>query len=158
MVLNFFQWLNDLAVSQAINQSVWVFAVIQAFHLVALAVLAGAILIVDLRLMGGGLTARPVAEVARDAQPWFIAGFLAMTVTGIPQLMANALRQYYSDFFWLKMVFLALALIFTFTLRRKVTQADEISVSPWRAKTVGIVSILLWLGVAVPARLIGLFS
>ena len=52
MFLHFFQWLNDLDVSRAINQSVWFFAVIQAFHLVVLAVFAGAILIVDLRLMG----------------------------------------------------------------------------------------------------------
>jgi Family of unknown function (DUF6644) len=158
MFLHFFQWLNNLPVSQAINQSVWFFAVIQAFHLVALAVFAGAVLIVDLRLMGRALTERPVAEVARDAQPWLIGGLIALTITGIPQMMSNAIREYYSVFFWFKMTVLVLAVIYTFTLRRGVTLAAEGRVRPRQAKLVGFVSTLLWASVAIPARLIGLFS
>ena len=169
MFLHFFQWLNDLDVSRAINQSVWFFAVIQAFHLVVLAVFAGAILIVDLRLMGRALTERPVAEVAKDAQPWMVAGLIALTITGseaadtvtmteIPQLMSNAIREYYSSFFWFKMVMLLLATIYTFTLRRRVTLAAEGRVGTGQAKLVGFVSTLLWASVAIPARLIGLFS
>jgi Family of unknown function (DUF6644) len=158
MFLHFFQWLNDLDVSRAINQSVWFFAVIQAFHLVVLAVFAGAILIVDLRLMGRALTERPVAEVAKDAQPWMVAGLIALTITGIPQMMSNAIREYYSSFFWFKMIMLLLATIYTFTLRRRVTQAAEGRVGAGQAKLVGFVSTLLWASVAIPARLIGLFS
>jgi hypothetical protein len=55
------------------------------------------------------------------------------------------------------MGFLLAALIFTFTVRRKVTLADETRVSPVLSKVVGLVSTGLWLGVAIPARLIGLF-
>ena len=158
MVRVFFQWMNDLPFSKGLGASVWQFATIQALHLVALAVLAGAILIVDLRLMGVGMKERPVSDVARDAQPWLIWGLLALTVTGIPQMMQNAIREYFSFFFWLKMVFLLAALVFTFTVRRKVVLADEARVGPVWSKVVGLVSIGLWLGVAVPARLIGLFS
>jgi hypothetical protein len=136
----------------------WMIAVIQAFHLVVLAVFAGAILIVDLRLMGRALTERPVAEVAKDAQPWMIAGLLALTITGVPQMMSNAIREYYSNFFWFKMVMLLLATIYTFTLRRRVTMAAEGGVGPGQLKLVGFLSILLWASVAIPARLIGLFS
>ena len=63
-----------------------------------LAVFAGAILIVDLRLMGRALTERPVAEVAKDAQPWMVAGLIALTITGIPQMMSNAIREYLQHF------------------------------------------------------------
>src|SRR4029450_2331384 len=149
---------NDLDVSKAINQSVWFFAVIQAFHLVVLAVFAGAILVVDLRLMGRALTERPVAEVAKDAQPLMVAGLIALTITGIPQMMSNAIREYYSSFFWFKMVMLLLATIYTFTLRRRVTLAADARVGPGQAKLVGFVSTLLWASAATPARLIGLFS
>ena len=53
---------------------------------------------------------------------------------------------------------LLVALIFNFTLRRKVTGAEEGRVGPLQAKMVGLVSIVLWAGVAITARFIGVFS
>ena len=159
MMLSFFEWMGNLEFSKALGASVWQFALIQAIHLVFLAVFAGAVLIVDLRLMGRTLTDRPVSQVARDAQPWLIGGFLGLLLTGVPQMMQNALREYYSIFFWIKMGFMALALIFTFTLRRQVTLAARgSSAVTFQTKVVGLVSIVLWAMVAIPARLIGLFS
>lgn len=156
--LPFFEWLEANPISVAIRGSVWFYAVDQSLHLVALAVFAGAVLIVDLRLLGRGLREQSVAQVAGDAQPWLIGGFLALAATGIPQVMSNAMKEYYSPFFWFKMEALLVALIFTFTLRRNVARADEARVGPFWGKLVGLVSIALWSGVAVPARLIGLLS
>ena len=158
MLQPFFEWLNNLAVSRAINESLWIFAVVQAFHLVALAVFAGALLMVDLRLLGGGFTQQPVARVARDARPWLIWSLAALVVTGIPQLMSNASREYFSDYFWFKMYVLVVALIFTFTIRQWVAQRDDARATGPVAKLVGLASIILWSGVAIPARLIGLFT
>jgi putative copper export protein len=157
-MLSFFQSLNDLQLSSTIRESIWISPVVNVLHLLALVIFAGAILIVDLRLLGRGAREQPVAQVARDAQPWVIVGFLGLLVTGIPQLISNAMREYYSAFFWFKMEVMALALIYTFTLRRKVTQADEARVGPFWSKVVGLVSIVLWACVAIPARLIGLFT
>jgi hypothetical protein len=154
----FFAWLNELATSVAIRESVWFYAFIQAIHLVALGVFSGAVLMVDLRLLGAGFSRQPLAQVARDARPWFIWGFIALFITGFPQLMSNAMREYFSDFFWMKMEFMVVALIFTFTVRHRVTMAAEGRIAPVWAKTTGLVSIGLWLGVAIPARLIGLFT
>ena len=158
MILSFFQWMNNLAFSKALSASVWQYAVIQALHLVFLGVFAGAVLMVDLRLMGRALKDRPTADVARGAQPWLILGLLGLTATGVPQLMQNAMREYYSQLFWIKMVFLVLALIFTATLRRTVALAGEADAGVFKTRAVGLVSAFLWLMVAAPARLIGLFS
>jgi putative copper export protein len=158
MMESTFQWMGDLAFSKALGASVWQFAFIQALHLVSLAVFAGAILMVDLRLMGRALTERPVDQVAREAQPWMIGGLIALVITGVPQMMQNAMREYYSDLFWIKMWVLALALIYTFTLRRRVTLAPRTGTATAQTKLVGLGSIVLWAGVAIPARLIGLFS
>ena len=157
-MLSFFQALNDLPASAMIRESIWLSPVVNVLHLLSLVIFAGAILIVDLRLLGRGAREQPVAQVARDAQPWVIVGFLGLLVTGIPQLISNAMREYYSAFFWFKMEVMVLALIYTFTLRRKVTQADEARVGPFWSKIVGLVSIALWACVAIPARLIGLFT
>lgn len=155
MLLPFFEWMNGLPVSQAIGGSIWIYPLVQAIHLVFLALFAGAILIVDLRLLGLTLRSQPVAQVARDARPWLVAGFLGMVCTGVPQLMQNASREYFSEYFWYKMYLIAFGVIFTLTVRHKVAQGAE---SGPVAKLVGLVSIVVWGGVVVNARLIGLFT
>jgi len=155
MLESFFQWMSDSSMSTFINGSNWLYAVIQAFHLVALAVFFGAVLVVDLRLLGRGFTQQPLAQVARDAQPWFIWALIALILTGIPQLVSGATKEYNSPLFWRKMDFLLAAIVFSFTIRRKVVMTPESRVGHfWE---VGLISIVLWLGVAIPARLIGLF-
>ena len=126
-------------------------------HLLALVVFFGGLLIVDLRLMRTGMTNQPLAQVAREAQPWLFGGFLALVVTGIPQLMLQPIKEYYSDIFWIKMYILAAAIIFTLTVRQMATRADEGRLGIW-GPIIGLVSMALWAGVAIPARLIGLLS
>jgi hypothetical protein len=126
----------------------------QALHLVALAIFAGAVLIVDLRLLGHGARQQPLAQVARDAQPWLVGGFVGLVVTGIPQLMSTATKEFYSPVFWIKMEILVVAAIFTFTIRRRVALADEARVGRVLPAIVGLVSIAVWMGVAASARLI----
>jgi hypothetical protein len=159
MLESWFQWLGALPVSQAISASAWIYPFVQAIHLLFLALFAGALLVVDLRLLGFGMRAQALSKVARDARPWLIVGFLGLVVTGIPQLMQNAMREYYSEYFWLKMRVMPAALVFTFVIRHKITMADEARIGPLWGKAVAITSMLLWFGgVTIPARLIGLFT
>jgi len=158
MLLPFFKWLGDTAPSLAIRDSVWIYAFDQCAHLVALAVFAGAILIVDLRLLGGGMRDRPIPQVARDAQPWLVWALVALVVTGIPQLMSNSIKEYYSNIFWWKMGILLVAFIFTFTIRQRVVMSAQPGSGSAMTKLVGLVSIVLWAGVAISARLIGLLT
>jgi hypothetical protein len=157
MLLPLFQWLDKLGFTQVLRSVDWYGAMINVAHLLALVVFFGGLLIVDLRLMGKGLTKDPLAQVARDANPWLYGGFLGLLVTGIPQLMLQPVKEYYSDIFWIKMYILAAAIIYTLTVRRMATQADESRLGMW-GTVIGVVSILLWFGVAIPARLIGLLS
>ena len=159
MLQPYFQAMNDSALAKAISESLWIYPLDQAIHLVFLALFAGSILILDIRLLGLGMREQSVARVARDSWPWLIIGFLGLVATGIPQLIQNAMREYFSEFFWIKMYVLPIALIYTLTVRRMVSQAEEGRVSPGVQKIVGLLSILLWFGgVAVPSRLIGLFT
>lgn len=159
MLQPYFQYMNDSWVAKAISESLWIYPLDQAIHLVFLALFAGSILILDIRLLGLGMKEQSIAKVARDSWPWVIVGFVGLVATGIPQLIQNAMREYFSEFFWIKMYVLPIALIYTLTVRRMVSQAEDGRVSPGVQKIVGLVSILLWFGgVAVPSRLIGLFT
>src|SRR5712692_11029345 len=82
---SFFQTLEQLPPSVFIRSSAWLGAMINVAHLMCLVMLAGAVLIVDLRLLGVGVTRQPVAPVARDARAWFLAALVGMLLTGVPQ-------------------------------------------------------------------------
>jgi hypothetical protein len=155
------QYFADIAawsVSRAINESSWIFPLVQAFHLVALGFLAGSILMVDLRLLGKGFSQQPVAKVARDARPWLLGSLVAMVLTGVPQMISLATKEYESPYFRWKMLFLLTALIWTFTVRRGVAYSPEGRFGGGVTKLVGLVSIGLWTSVAINGRLIGFFS
>ena len=158
MLFPFFEWLDSLRIGDWIATSSYAAPLINVAHILALVILFGSLLIVDVRLLGRGMTNQPVAQVARDARPWLIGALICMLLTGIAYGLSVPLKEYYSPFFWLKMRLLLFTLIFTFTLRHKVTMADEARVGPVWGKVVGLVSIVLWTWVAVEGRLIGLLS
>jgi len=142
-------------VGGAIRNSSWLFPVIEAFHLLGLAVIGGAVLVVDLRLFGFGLRRQPVAQLARDAQPWLIVSLMVMVATGTLMFTSEAIKCYYHPAFWVKMTSLFLAIVFTFTVRRKVAMADETRMEPLWSKLVALVSVTLWSGVGIGGRWIG---
>jgi hypothetical protein len=156
-VLSTFESLNNMPVSVMIRESIWMSPLVNVAHLLGLVLLFGAILIVDLKLLGDD-EGTPVDVIARGAEPWFKAALVLMVLTGIPQLISNALREYYSVFFWTKMSMLVLALLFTLTIRKRVAMAAPGAVAQGTRKLVGLVSIVLWASVMIPARLIGLFT
>ena len=147
----FFKWMEGIAVYKS---SIYLGPGVNLVHLVAMCTFMGALLMVDLRLLGVGLTNQPVKQLARSAWPWLMTGLIGLTVTGIPAVMAVATQEYGNRIFWDKMYILLFAIIFTFTVRRKVTQAEEGRVKPVWAGLVAIVSIAAWLAVAAGGRLI----
>jgi hypothetical protein len=145
--------------SQAYRESLWLFAVTQSLHLVAVTTFIGAIMIVDLRLLGWGPVRRSRAEIAQSAQRILLWAGLAVLATGIPQFTANALSSYSrSPVFAFKMCLLAAALVFTATLRRRVAVADEGRLPSWVPRAVGAVSLALWMCVTITGRLITFYG
>ena len=154
-LLGFFQWCEQSGIGEAIRKSAWLFPVIEAIHLLGLGVIGGAVLVVDLRLLGLGLRRQSVAQITRDAQPWLIGSLFLMIITGGLLFLSEAIKCYYHEAFWFKMTCLFLAIVFTFTVQRKVIMADETRVSPLWAKVVALVSVSLWAGVGIGGRWIG---
>ena len=154
MLLPFFEWCESLWLGQFIVNSNWLFPVIEAVHLLALAVLGGAVLVVDLRLMGLGLRSRGASELWRAARPWTVAAITAMVVTGVLLFMSEPIKLYYSDSFWVKITTLPIAIAFAFTVRARVT-AQAVRHTARRQLLVGALSIALWVVVAAAGRWIG---
>ena len=66
-LLELCRWVQFSPPLVAMRSSSWLFPVIATIHLMGLAVIGGAVLVVDLRLLGFGRHQLPVAPLARDA-------------------------------------------------------------------------------------------
>jgi len=154
-MLPLFQSIEASTVGQLIKNSPWAFAVIESIHLLALSVIGGAVLVVDMRLLGLGLRRQSVAEIARDAYPVLVGSLIVMLVSGVGLFASESVKCYYSRPFWVKMTSLSLAMLFTFTIRRKVTLAEDTRLRPIWMKLVALVSLTLWFGVGAGGRWIG---
>lgn len=157
MLLPFFEWCEATWLGQLIRDSVWAFPVIEAVHLLGLCLLGGAVLIVDLRLLGYGLRNQPIAHVARGARPWLGAGVTVMLSTGFLLFMSEAVKCYHNPSFWVKITTLPVALAFTFAVRQPMAMRDGFETS-WRSRALATVSIGLWFTVAAAGRWIGFSS
>jgi hypothetical protein len=152
-LLPVFEFCEQSAVGEAIRNSLWLFPVIESVHLLALTVIGGSVLVVDMRLFGLGLRNQPVAQLSRDAQPWLIASLIVMFASGIPLFMSEAIKCYYHAAFWIKMTSLLLSILFTFTVRRKVAAAGQ--QKALLGKVVALISLSLWSAVGIGGRWIG---
>jgi hypothetical protein len=156
-LLPFFQWCEASALSTAIRSSLWLFPVIEAVHLLGLAMMGGVVLLVDMRLMGLAVARKPAAALARELEPWLISTLIVMLTTGALLYTSEPIKLYYNGAFWMKMEFLASAIIFTFTIRRTVLAAGEARVGLLWGRLVALISITLWAGVGVGGRAIGFY-
>jgi hypothetical protein len=149
-----FQWFESTAIGTTVRESLWMFPVIECIHLLALALLGGAVLLVDLRLLGFGLRSQRANELARHVQPWFIGALIAIVATGIPMFLSEAIKCYFSPPFFYKMTFLLFAILFTFTIRHRVVNSPH---SPLQQRLTAAVSLSLWFGVGFSGRWIAFY-
>ena len=151
-LLHLFRWFDNTGIGQGIRGSTYWFPAIEVAHLIGLTLLYGAVLVVDLRVLGFGLRRQPVARVAAQVTPFTIFAILIMLATGIPLFLSEALKCYDNAAFWFKMGSLLVAMIFQFTVHRAVVASDK---QPTMAMKVGAcVSMLLWLSVGLGGRAI----
>jgi len=144
-LLPLFEWLEATALGTAVRQSIWLFPVIECFHLLALALLGGTLLAVDLRTLGLGLRSPTPTALAATLRPWMSGSLALLIATGVPMFLSEAIKCYYSPPFWYKIGLLLLATAFTYTLRQRWT------------KPTAAANLALWFGVAFAGRWIAFY-
>ena len=154
MLLPLFDWFEATGLGQVVRQSLWLFPVIEAAHLLGLCLLGGSLLIVDLRMFGVGLTNQRIAELADRARPWLLGSIVLLLVTGVLLFLSEAIKAYYNRSFWVKMSALLIALVYTFAVRDRIVRDETLDTSP-RSRLVGAASLGIWFIVAAAGRWIG---
>jgi hypothetical protein len=153
-LLPFFRWCDGTWLAETIRGSRFYFPIIETFHLLALTILFGAILVLTMRMCRLMMTSQPTHQVAKDLAPWAFWSLIIILTTGVMLFLSEAMKCYASVPFQVKMTFLFAALVFHFTVQRKVSRSEREPRLPWGA-AVGIVNALLWLGVGLGGRAIG---
>ena len=156
-MLWFFEWCERSWLGQTVGDSLWAFPVLEGIHLLGLSLLGGSLLVVDLRMLGIGLTGQRTATLAAAARPWLLRALAIMVATGVPLFMSEAVKCYWNMSFRVKMVALPLALAFTFLVRERVAHNSSLEGSG-KSRLVAAASIAIWLTVAAAGRWIGFSS
>jgi hypothetical protein len=98
-LISFLQWCDDTPVSQAIRNSRVAFPIIENFHLFALTVLLGSLVVLTLRQFGLVYKTQPISEVASALRPWNRWSLAVMLVSGILLFLSEAMKCYGNTLF-----------------------------------------------------------
>jgi uncharacterized protein DUF6644 len=152
----FLEWLQSTPLAVSIAET-W-FPFVESLHVIAMAIVAGTIFIVDTRLLGIASRKLPFTYVSDRMLPWTWGAFACAVVTGTLMFIGNAIN-YYSNFpFRVKMMLLVLAGLnmaaFQLITFRTVGSWDA-GRPPAAARAAGMISISLWCAVIGFGRWIG---
>ena len=155
MLFSFFEWLEASALGVFVKDQAATFAIIEAVHLMGLALLGGTVLAQDLRLLNVVMRDVPSNVVTEQAHRWFKVGLWMLLGTGVPMLAGVATKCYHNPFYWTKMIALAVGILFVFTLKQPLLRGDHASLKPVTLKLLALASISIWTLVAASGRWIG---
>jgi hypothetical protein len=136
------------------SNSLLAFPTILLLHTIGMGVVVGINAGIDLRILG--LAPKlPLAPLERFL-PLFWIGFWVNAVTGTILLAADATTKAINPDFWVKMVFIALAVINLRLLRNRVLRDPLIDQTPpsTHAKILAVTSLIFWLGAITSGRLL----
>ena len=104
-----FDWLQATAIAVTIRENDILFPWIECIHVLAIVLVVGTILIVDLRLLGVASRDRPVTVLLREVLPCTWTAFGVAAVSGSLLFSSNATKYAHNTFFQLKMMLLVIA-------------------------------------------------
>ena len=147
--------LENLPAIVALRESTLAYPLVNALHIVGVALLFGAIVPLDLRLTGWRREAGQVDGLARLLLPVAVFGFLLAACAGLLLFATDARAYAASPLFQAKLVLITLALVNALALRAIDWRLP--GPSDWRIAVAGAASIVLWLAVIILGRLVGYF-
>lgn len=154
-VLAFFNWLDTSLLADISKAYGGVFAVVQMFHLMAMALLGGMVILGDLRMLGILMTDIPSETVIENTRKWFNVGLAVAILSGIFMSSAVALKLYYNEMFWAKMAGLGIGILFVYFIRGPLLRCDHRTLNPWAVRFTAVASLTIWFTVAASGRWIG---
>ena len=152
-------YLEGSELADTIRENDLLFPIIESVHVLAICLVVGSILVVDLRLLGLASVNRPVTRLTHSILPLTWCAFAVAVVSGGLMFISNATKYLGNGFFVAKMILIGIAglnmLVFHFIRARDLPKWDSASQPPLPARLAGGLSLLLWVAVVACGRWIG---
>ena len=139
--------IDQSAIAVAVKDSMWIVPWAGCFHLLALSLLGGALIMSDLRVIGPGLHTQSPQSLNRKMRPFMLVAVAVLIFSGVMLALGEVMKLFYSPPYWVKMASLVSALIFTFGTRDSLIRNNG-QLKPL-AIGFGVVSLVLWFWVLI---------
>ena len=152
-------YFEDSAIADIIRGDDTLFPLIESVHVVAISLVVGSILVLDLRLTGLASIHRPVSRLARSILPVTWSAFAIAATSGFLMFISNATKYLANGYFVAKMFLICAAglnmIIFHGISAKDLPQWEKEPCPPLSARLASALSILLWIAVVACGRWIG---
>jgi len=124
--------------------SEYAFPILEVFHITGFAVAIGSVALVDFRLLGVGLRRQTPRQLTNDAGILTLLSLLVAVFSGMLMYSTDPDKYYLNWSFLIKIACLILAILFHYTVLRRVVVSESITVG---GKLAACVSLVLWASV-----------
>lgn len=154
----FAQWLASTELSNQLASTLWIVPTFQSAHILAIGVIFGSVLMLDLRVLGWAGSDQTMAQVTHRYSPWIWGALSVLAISGGVLILTEPAREFLSVSFWAKMTLLAIGSAFVVALQLSVRRHRD----NWDAdigargatKALAVVTFFVWIAVIVLGRLI----
>jgi hypothetical protein len=158
--MDFALWLENTGFSTWVRESpsIFAFPVVLLLHTIGMALCVGVSAGINFRILGFAPTLRlsPLARLF----PILWLGFWMNAITGTILVMQDASNKLFNYDFYMKMVFIALAVVMLRMIRNRVFLDPQVDKAPLNGnvKTLAILSMFFWVGAITCGRLLAYVS
>jgi hypothetical protein len=153
--------LEDSGLANSLRSSLYFFPFLESVHVMALAVVFGTVVVVDLRVLGLASRQRPFTRMSSELLRMTWGAFAVSVLTGALMFTTNARVYAHNTAFQVKMVLLLCAGLnmaafhLTAGKARNVAHWDTAPAAPGIGRLTAALSIALWVGIIFTGRVIG---
>lgn len=146
------QWWAGSSLADWVNSSRYIWPTLETLHFLALCVLMGSLLVVDLRLLG--LYRNLAAATAQRCVYWALGAFAANLLTGFCFLAGNMWKYWDNPSFQIKLVLICIAGFNAVFYQLKAEDLIHTGQTTLSMRVIGGLSLLCWCGVIICGRMI----
>lgn len=148
-------WLAETSLSHAIAESGWAVPLLQSIHILSVAAVFSAVMMLDFRLAGITGAQQPLRSNVLRFYPWIWWALLVLMTTGFFQIMAEPARELLNWIFWTKMGLVVAAALVTAPIRSRIEDVRFADMAPGKRgmiRACALVSLVLWVTVITCGR------
>ena len=161
-ILIFCNWLSQTPLSNLIQSIGWIIPMTQSIHIIAITMVMGSVLMMDMKLLGVVGRGVAVVDMNRRFLPWVWSSLGVLLLTGAILTVAEPGRELTNNAFRLKMALVLTVVVVTGAyqeaVRRAASSWDEDASKRWSGRLLAVVSLCIWVGIVICGRWIAYVS